>query len=348
MEWIKQMSLKKALFTLTFTNLLIAAVLSILVFWACIKFSTTIAPQGVTLNVSLDSIERAEFSKPSADAARIGDICSLLQIALPVLFFVIALVATASMFYRWKLKEPLAILTDGANRIMDNDLDFVIEAKTGDELGLLCSAFETMRQSLLKNHLELWGQTEPLIENLSRIENYTSRIERYVETMSNVQRLEQVQLKKAPVDPVVLAKELENALSFAESDSGKRLSFCSACSIGEISDIMLDKNVLFEITENLVSNALRFAKQSVVVSLSIQPETLIFEVTDDGNGFPGKLLKSGIQPFQKCGEEAAHFGMGLYICELLCQKHGGTLKMENLPTGAKATAVLRLYTKNAF
>ena len=155
MEWIKQMSLKKALFTLTFTNLLIAAVLSILVFWACIKFSTTIAPQGVTLNVSLDSIERAEFSKPSADAARIGDICSLLQIALPVLFFVIALVATASMFYRWKLKEPLAILTDGANRIMDNDLDFVIEAKTGDELGLLCSAFETMRQSLLKNHLEL-------------------------------------------------------------------------------------------------------------------------------------------------------------------------------------------------
>lgn len=387
MEWIKQMSLKKALFTLTFINLLIAAALSILAFWACIKFSTTIAPQGVTLNVSLDSIERAEFPKPSADAARIGEICSLLQIALPVLFFVIALVATASMFYRWKLKEPLAILTDGANRIMDNDLDFVIEAKTGDELGLLCSAFETMRQSLLKNHLELWrqaeerkrlnaafshdlrnpvtvlkgsvkmarqcavgeeAQREPLIENLSRIENYTSRIERYVETMSNVQRLEQVQLKKAPVDPVVLAKELENALSFAESDSGKRLSFCSACSIGEISDIMLDKNVLFEIAENLVSNALRFAKQSVVVSLSIQPETLIFEVTDDGNGFPDKLLKNGIQPFQKCGDEAAHFGMGLYICELLCQKHGGTLKTENLSTGAKATAVLRLYTKNAF
>lgn len=385
MEWIKRMNLKKALFTITFINLLIAAVLSCLTFWVCVKIHTSVPSDTIMLNIK--SMEVTRSPEPPAYAIWVMDVFSLLQIALPILIFVIAMLVNATLFYRWKLKEPLAVLMDGANRIMDNDLDFVVESKTGDELGQLCAAFETMRQSLLKNHRELWQQaeerkrlnaafshdlrnpvtvlkgsaklarqcaadgethSEQLMDHLARIENYTQRIERYVEAMGNAQRLEQVQLKEAPVDSAALAEELKSALFFAASDSGKGLSFCSNCSTGQISDIMLDKNVLFEIAENLVSNALRFAKQSVAVTLCIQSEMLILEVADDGNGFPDKLLKNGIQPFQKCGEEAAHFGMGLYICELLCRKHGGTLKIENLSAGAKATAVLRLYTKNAF
>lgn len=379
MEWIKRMNLKKALFTMTFINLLIAAVLSCLAFWICVRIHMSVPTDTITINI--EAMEVTRSPEPPAYAIWIMEAFSFLQVALPILIFVIAMLVNASLFYRWKLKEPLAVLMDGANRIMDNDLDFVIDAKTGDELGQLCAAFETMRQSLLKNHRELWRQaeerkrlnaafshdlrnpvtvlkgsakmarqcvadgkahSEQLAENLLRIESYTDRIERYVETMSNVQRLEQVQLKKAAVDPAALAEELKSALSFAASDSGKQLSFHSDGSTGQMPDIMLDQNILFEIAENLAANALRFAKQSVVVSLRIQPKMLTFEVADDGNGFPDKLLKNGIQPFQKYGEEAAHFGMGLYICELLCQKHGGYLKIENNPTGAKARAVLKI------
>lgn len=146
---------------------------------------------------------------------------------------------TASLFYRWKLKEPLAVLMDGTNRMMENDLDFIIPAVSGDELEQLCVTFETMRQSLLNSNRELWRQTEErkrlnaafshdlrnpitvlkgsakmakqcadcgntpqLMDNLERMEAYTGRIERYVETMSKVQRLEQVQLEKRLLTPL--------------------------------------------------------------------------------------------------------------------------------------------------
>ena len=68
--------------------------------------------------------------------------------------------------------------------------------------------------------------------------------------------------------------------------------------------------------------------------------SLGIEVADDGCGFAAELLKNGIQPFQKHTEED-HFGMGLYICKMLCEKHGGSLLLENHKNGAKATAMFR-------
>lgn len=53
-------------------------------------------------------------------------------------------------------------------------------------------------------------------------------------------------------------------------------------------------------------------------------------------------MKSGIQPFRKGTEEAEHLGMGLYICNLLCRKHGGTLKIANTDIGAVASAILKI------
>lgn len=378
MEWIKDMCLKKALFTLTLINLSAAAVLSVFSFLGCMKLNSTIAPIGFKINVDLNTVTKTEYPAPSSGTAAAANLLSILQIILPILFFVAALFLTASLFYHWKLKKPLEILMDGANRIMKNDLDFTIAASSGDELGHLCVAFETMRQSLLRDNRELWRQmeerkrlnaafshdlrnpvtvlkgsakmakqcaavekanTSQLMENLIRIETYTDRIERYVETMSNVQRLEQVQLQKLTIDTCELIEELNQALFFAAQDSQKQLVFHSTM---DTDSVLLDKNMLLQITENLVSNALRFAKQTISVMLSAQADTLKLEVTDDGSGFPAELLKRGVQPFQKGAEEIEHFGMGLYICNLLCQKHGGTLKIGNSVSGAVVCAILKI------
>lgn len=65
-------------------------------------------------------------------------------------------------------------------------------------------------------------------------------------------------------------------------------------------------------------------------------------ITDDGNGFSSTIIKNGIQPFQKGNEDTDHFGMGLYICKLLCQKHGGDLKINNGAKGAIVSATLTI------
>ena len=377
------MSLKKSLFTLTFVNLLLAVILSAVVFWGCTKLSAELDPSGVQIVVGADAITKTEFPEPTAGTAVAENVLAVLQFGLPILFFIIALILTASLFYRWKLKEPLAILMDGANRMMENDLDFTIPAVSGDELGQLCVAFETMRQSLLNSNRELWRQTEErkrlnaafshdlrnpitvlkgsakmakqcadsgntpqLMDNLERMEAYTGRmeaytgrIERYVETMSKVQRLEQVQPEKTTFDTAALSADLEKALGFSAADHGKQLYFHGLSADGTVT---LDKGMLFQIAENLTTNALRFAKENVSVELSIEGENLKLEIADDGDGFPAELLKNGIQPFRKGTEEAEHLGMGLYICDLLCCKHGGTLKIANTDTGAVASAILKI------
>ena len=68
----------------------------------------------------------------------------------------------------------------------------------------------------------------------------------------------------------------------------------------------------------------------------------MLSVTDDGCGFPEKLLQNGIQPFQKGNEDMGHFGMGLYTCELLCQKHDGNITLKNNPTGATVSIILTI------
>ena len=301
---------------------------------------------------------------------------SFFQFVLPMLFFIVALILTASLFYRCKLKEPLAILMDGANRMMQNDLDFIIPAVSEDELGQLCVTFETMRQSLLNSNRELWRQTEErkrlnaalahdlrnpitvlkgsvkmakhcagtgntpqLMDDLERIDAYTGRIERYVETMSKVQRLEQVQPKKALFDTAALSADLEKALGFSIPNMVSSFAFM-ACLYVALS--LWIKQCCFKLLKILTTNALRFAKENVAVKLTIEGENMILEVTDDGYGFPADLLKNGIQPFRKGTEEAEHLGMGLYICDLLCHKHGGALKIANTDIGAVASAILKI------
>ena len=377
MEWINHMSLKKSLFTMALISIAIATLLSGVSIWALAENRTQIYSQGMEITFD-GSNPITNNVNPSSQGDHLVALFSALQIILPIIFFVIALLATVFLFYRWKLKVPLEILMDGANHIIDNDLNFSIEAQSTDELGQLCTAFETMRQTLMKNNRELWRQAEErkrlnaafshdlrnpvtvlkgsakmarqcaeggtertaqLIENLSRIETYTGRIERYVEAMSSAGRLEQIQLEKAFTDPQILARELENAIRLVAADSGKQLSFASTVNAEKI---LLDKNVLFQITENLVSNAIRFARQTVSVNLSLSGDMLILEVIDDGSGFPAGLLKNGIQPFQKGNEDAEHFGMGLYICDLLCQKHGGHMIIKNGQQGTSVRAVLKI------
>lgn len=378
MERIKQMKLKKALFVMAFLNITIAFLLSLFIIWLCIELRSQIAPMGgISINVSSAHVI-TQPQNSTAQAALLADMISLAQIILPILIYIIALFTTASMFYHLKLKEPLKILTEGAACIIDNNLDFTIETTSQDELGQLCTAFETMRKTLLENNYTLWRQGEerkrlnaafshnlrnpvtvlkgsiklalknnieditasnPFTDNLLRMERYTNRIEQYVETMSSIQKLEDIRLQPELVKWDSLISELKNMLCFLREDTQKQIQFIPA---KYEKDILIDKSILFQIAENLVSNALRFATARIDILCSISNGKLLLSVTDDGCGFPEKLLQNGIQPFQKGNEDMGHFGMGLYTCELLCQKHGGNITLKNNPTGATVSIILTI------
>lgn len=376
MERLKNMSLKKSFFCLTAIFLLIALVLSIIsilyISEALQKYGTKIelVTDGHTLIVPPNIIQGQE--PPSWYWP-----LSAMQIILPVIFVVAGLLSADMIFYRLKLKKPLAILQSGAERIQRQDLDFTIEKYADDELGALSDAFETMRNELLKNNQELWRQMEerkrlnaafshdlrnPVTvlkgsakilqkgleqgaltvesagDTVSLITQYAGRIETYVEAMTNAQKLEEVKFEPKVTDWSVLMNELKSSLSILGANAGKEIQFSYNC---DDRQIRVDRYILHNTAENLVSNALRYAKDRVAVDLSCDDNKIMLTVSDNGPGYSSVILSKGAAPFLRGGdtaEQEAHFGMGLYICRLLCEKHGGALVLENTPNGAKATA----------
>lgn len=258
------MSLKKSFFTISLSFLLVGIILSVITFIICIEVRDnidTVNQIEIDLGGNYHNIDLQVSESPTD--LRVN-ILSVLQIILPVFFVIIALVAAAIMFYQVKLKEPLAILQEGAKRIERQDLDFSVGKYADDELGELCVAFETMRIELLTNKRELWKQMEerkrlnaafshdlrnPVTvlkgsakilqkgieqgnlspdnarETVELIAQYAARIENYVESMSSVQKLEEIKCTLKYVDWQVLVSELESSFLILSAGTGKQIEF---------------------------------------------------------------------------------------------------------------------------
>ncbi len=113
---------------------------------------------------------------------------------------------------------------------------------------------------------------------------------------------------------------------------------------GECSRVKADDNIIMEVLENLLSNAIRYARKEIEVMADYHVEKAEFLLTvrDDGKGFSKEQLENALQPYHKEYESVEmdeHFGIGLHICRELCKKHGGTLNVANsMQGGAVATA----------
>ncbi|BCJ96521.1 two-component sensor histidine kinase [Anaerocolumna cellulosilytica] len=380
MEWLKNRSLKQSFFLISSLFLCVGLLLSAVSFMACVELRSKVESYTqYEISVNENGGITSSYHNGTAEENNRNTnylLFDILQFALPVFFVVVSLVLADITFYRIKLKKPLVILQNSAERIRKQDLDFTVEKLSNDELGELCSAFETMRIELKSNNQELWRQMEErkrlnaafshdlrnpvtvlkgcakllqkncvaekadsfnIKESLSLITQYTARIETYVEAMSTAQKLEDWNYAPQVTRWSVLLKELEQSISFLGNYEKAEIKFTSS---GDDTEVSVDKSIIQNVTENLVSNALRYAKTTIQINLSYDTEKLTVCVLDDGTGFSPVLLRKGIRPFLRDDnrDEQEHFGMGLYVCSLLCKKHGGNLKIENTPNGAKVTA----------
>ena len=387
---MRNMGLRRSFFLLSVVCLSMALLLTAGIYAACLKIGEGIPRGGIA--ISYDGT-MTELEKPSPQQERImewlGRISMLTALVLPVG----GLGMAGALFYKWKLKEPIRILREGTERIGMQDLDFTISAVSGDELGQVCAAFETMRGELQRTNQELWRQAEerrrlnaafshdlrnPVtvlkgtvkllrqdIEDavgreqaLRRLETYTLRIERYVEAMSSIQRLEQMPVCRKGVDGTVLEQELEEMASLfmamhGPSAAAGEPSLRVSVLVQGVTGVNVDHGIFLTVAENLIGNAVRFAKREVKISLRQEERLRTLSVWDDGPGYPAWLVKEGPKPFGKAadtkkGKKAAsadtvHFGMGLYSSRILCGKHGGVLRLENGTKeeggGARAMAV---------
>ncbi|MEI3197224.1 MAG: ATP-binding protein [Lachnospiraceae bacterium] len=303
------------------------------------------------------------------------DIVNLFRcIAIP-LWSLLCVVVCGIIFYHRKIEKPISILLEASENISNNRLDFSVEVPEKNEFGELCLSFEKMRVALKENNIEMWRQVEErkrlnaafshdlrtpltvlkgqseilskyvpkmseekIIETAETMKRHIIRLETYVNTMNDLQRSEDVEVKKELVD----VKELEHQMRITGAAVCKGKEFVLYQNIFDVDSVKIDTSIAMQVYENLLSNAVRYAKRKIEIAIDKKDSLLLLNVVDDGAGFTAKDLSNAMKPFYKAENEInnEHFGMGLNICKMLCEKHGGYLQISN-ENGAKAVAAFK-------
>lgn len=138
--------------------------------------------------------------------------------------------------------------------------------------------------------------------------------------------------------------ESEHALLIQNHDVKQMLAeicarFNSVVNIGNLkleldlpeSDVFfnLDADAFAKITNNLISNALKYAKTKITVSLRQKGNALELSVSDDGKGIDLDERDKIFDTFYQPEGSKAGSGIGLHLAKLLTEKHGGTILASN-------------------
>lgn len=98
--------------------------------------------------------------------------------------------------------------------------------------------------------------------------------------------------------------------------------------------IAIDAHDLAEILGNLLDNAARHARSTVVVSSAAEaPDHITLTIDDDGPGIPADRREQVLQPGVRLDEGPAGDGFGLAIVRDLVALYGGTMALEQSPLG---------------
>jgi two-component system NarL family sensor kinase len=103
-----------------------------------------------------------------------------------------------------------------------------------------------------------------------------------------------------------------------------------------------DPSLLRRLMENLLLNAVHHSLrgQRVWLQLSCEPGGWHVEVRDGGAGFPPEDLPRLFQRFGQTGTGSRGTGLGLYLCRLISEAHGGSIRASNCPGGGARVVVL--------
>jgi two-component system sensor histidine kinase RegB len=85
---------------------------------------------------------------------------------------------------------------------------------------------------------------------------------------------------------------------------------------------------------NLIQNAVQFARGEVSVTIHWDKTNVTVEVADDGPGFPAHLLGRLGEPYLSTRAGASnHMGLGIFIAQSLLERSGAELTFDNLLEG---------------
>lgn len=184
--------------------------------------------------------------------------------------------------------------------------------------------------------LEAIGPSEAAMHArlVTMLGNHTHRLEELVRDLMDLSKLESPESSLADerVELAEVAKELKSNFQAVCSERKLSIRFDAA-----LEAVQTDRNLLMLILNNLVDNACKFAFEGtvVVVSASVAPGGVRFEVADRGIGIPlGQQQRIFERFFQvdaaRTGGSKRGTGLGLSIVKHAVRRLGGSIRVNSV------------------
>lgn len=291
-----------------------------------------------------------------------ASMAKLLNVLIIGSLLVVLLMGTGGYLLTRKALDPVNIITQKANRISRSNLDERIKVENPeDELGQLSlvlnsllqrlhAAFESQQSfladaahelktplAMLRAHWEselnnpnlTLGIKEKMVQDVETI----TRLSHLINNLLLLSQTETIQ-SNFDVEFLNLGKLLNDVISdtgvLAELKNQKILA-------NDLPEVKIngDKTRLYQLFFNLIDNAIKYTPDNgkIWVSLREEQEWAIIKVRDNGVGIPQAHLSHIFERFYRVQKDRARktggSGLGLSICKLIAESHGGNIEVES-------------------
>jgi two-component system, OmpR family, sensor kinase len=283
----------------------------------------------------------------------------VLEWVLTAIFY--AAIALVIMIWIWPLRRDLRVLERAASRFGDRNWDFEPVIKANSQIHPLAETFRKMAariDGLIASHKDMSNAVSHEIRTpLSRMQ-FEIELAQQAETMQEVKKsfgnikadiVAINDLIAATLDYAILERA-DVSLNFgvhnftalipAIADTVRRdarpgIQIHSKVHPGA-DQVVCDVHLMESVLRNLLYNAIRFAKQDILVTFMSRDGVNQLSVDDDGPGIPEKDRERVFESFvqlERAGARKMGFGLGLAIVKRAMEWHRGEVGVSTSPLG---------------
>lgn len=259
-----------------------------------------------------------------------------------------------------RLFSPVSDISQHVKKIGDGQLDQPVEVRGKGELAQLAQGINDMTVEI-KSMLE--SKAGLLLAISHELRSPITRMRINLELLDDVEKrqvlVQDVQEMEELVSTILESERLNTrhaSLNRSYFDMAEPVSMIidqqfDACLIDKkLCSVMvnLDEVRIKLLIRNIIDNACRHSLDSnkaVEVELGLENNMLFFSVVDYGPGVDAKDLAHLTEPFYRADSarlrNTGGYGLGLYLCRLIVEAHGGKLELAS-ETGQGMTVIVRI------
>ena len=160
---------------------------------------------------------------------------------------------------------------------------------------------------------------------LNTIDSNGRRMGELIDALIALGRYSRIELNKASVDMVRLAREVRDELA----PNWPKAVF----TIGPLPPAQGNETLLKQLLLNLIGNALKYSAHVAEPRIVLRAEGNRYVISDNGVGFDMEYVGKLFQPFERLHTEREFegTGIGLAIVKLIVERHGGQVEARSAP-----------------